>query len=203
MVAAVLWVVVVVQHMMRFLRSPLQLVQGKLRLAGRVRLFSLSIKHRRLKLWNLEQIVTATLEASLLEKNNPIGCFASGLRLDAKACGERGYHAIMQYMSNHSEAAYRSLVYGTEDFATYFVESTTVRHIAALNIGSWRRVKRVIALRILRAIPWTFSWAQCRLMIQVGMVWVRPWRALSKRAVNVGGVDYSQLSREGATHRLA
>src|SRR5262249_25382198 len=62
--------------------------------------------------------------------------------------------------------AYRDLVYGTPGFDRYFRESTVIGEIATLNIGS-RPASRTASARIedLRAIPWVFSWAQCRLML--------------------------------------
>ena len=62
--------------------------------------------------------------------------------------------------------AYRSLVYETEGFDRFFRESTVIGEIANLNIGS-RPSSRSASARIedLRAIPWVFSWAQCRLML--------------------------------------
>jgi phosphoenolpyruvate carboxylase len=62
--------------------------------------------------------------------------------------------------------AYRALVYDTPGFSDYFFEATPLREIAGLNIGS-RPASRKPSQRIedLRAIPWGFSWAQCRLTL--------------------------------------
>ncbi len=63
-------------------------------------------------------------------------------------------------------AAYRHLVYETPGFEDYFWESTVISEIAELNIGSRpasRNQSR--SIETLRAIPWVFSWAQCRLML--------------------------------------
>ncbi len=100
---------------------------------------------------NLETLVAATLEASLLPAARAVP--AAFLR----AAGA---------LSGHSQLAYRSLVYETPGFAEYFFESTPVREIAELNIGS-RPASRKASGRIedLRAIPWSFSWAQCRLAL--------------------------------------
>ena len=59
-----------------------------------------------------------------------------------------------------------TLVYDTPGFARYFRESTPLSEIATLNIGS-RPSSRRGSERIedLRAIPWVFSWAQCRLLL--------------------------------------
>ena len=74
--------------------------------------------------------------------------------------------AAMEELSGHAFRAYRALVYETPDFDRYFRESTVLEEIATLNIGSRpasRSQKR--GIEDLRAIPWVFSWAQCRLML--------------------------------------
>ena len=57
-------------------------------------------------------------------------------------------------------------MYETPGFERYFWEATVIAEIADLNIGS-RPASRKKSTRIedLRAIPWVFSWAQCRLML--------------------------------------
>jgi phosphoenolpyruvate carboxylase len=76
------------------------------------------------------------------------------------------YLAVMEELSAQAFRAYRKLVYETEGFDRYFRESTVLEEIASLNIGS-RPASRSSRQRIedLRAIPWVFSWAQCRLML--------------------------------------
>jgi phosphoenolpyruvate carboxylase len=63
-------------------------------------------------------------------------------------------------------AAYRKLVYETPGFTEYFFDATPIREIAELNIGS-RPASRKATQKIedLRAIPWGFSWGQCRLTL--------------------------------------
>jgi phosphoenolpyruvate carboxylase len=72
----------------------------------------------------------------------------------------------MDELSAAAHRAYRGLVYETKGFERYFRESTVIGEIAKLNIGS-RPASRTDSTRIedLRAIPWVFSWAQCRLML--------------------------------------
>jgi hypothetical protein len=72
----------------------------------------------------------------------------------------------MDALSAHALAAYRALVYETPEFAGYFRASTPISEIAELKIGS-RPSSRTASSRIedLRAIPWVFSWGQCRLML--------------------------------------
>jgi phosphoenolpyruvate carboxylase len=58
------------------------------------------------------------------------------------------------------------MVYETPGFEQYFWESTVISEIAGLNIGSRPASrKKTTAIDDLRAIPWVFSWAQCRLML--------------------------------------
>ena len=72
----------------------------------------------------------------------------------------------MEALSAHAHRAYRDLVYGTPDFVDYFRAATPIAEIAELKIGS-RPASRTASTRIedLRAIPWVFSWGQCRLML--------------------------------------
>jgi phosphoenolpyruvate carboxylase len=106
---------------------------------------------------NLELLVAATLEASLTDHEQ------RGEHTDRV---ERDFHPVMERLSTAAFRAYRALVYETPGFAQYFRESTPVAEIATLNIGS-RPASRRPSERIedLRAIPWVFSWAQCRLML--------------------------------------
>ncbi len=63
-------------------------------------------------------------------------------------------------------AAYRALVYETPGFTDYFFSSTPIREIAELNIGSRPASRKASqAIEDLRAIPWGFSWGQCRLTL--------------------------------------
>ncbi|WP_249450351.1 phosphoenolpyruvate carboxylase, partial [Acinetobacter indicus] len=63
-------------------------------------------------------------------------------------------------------AAYRQLVYETPGFAEYFFTATPIREIAELNIGSRPASRKATqAIEDLRAIPWGFSWGQCRLTL--------------------------------------
>ena len=72
----------------------------------------------------------------------------------------------MEALSQRAYKAYRGLVYETEGFEQYFWSSTVITEIATLNIGSRPASrKKTPAIEDLRAIPWVFSWAQCRLML--------------------------------------
>ena len=62
--------------------------------------------------------------------------------------------------------AYRDLIERTDGFVEWFRAVTPLVELADLNIGS-RPASRRPSDRIqdLRAIPWVFSWSQCRIML--------------------------------------
>ncbi len=101
---------------------------------------------------NLEILAAATLEASLMQPR--------------ESAPREEYLKAMEELSGFALTAYRDLVYDTEGFVDYFWASTVISEIATLNIGS-RPASRAKTRKIedLRAIPWVFSWAQCRLML--------------------------------------
>jgi phosphoenolpyruvate carboxylase len=102
---------------------------------------------------NLETLVAATLEATLLSHDT---------------LGERAatYHEVMEALAQDALAAYRNLVYETPGFNRYFQETTPIREIAGLNIGSRPPSRKQSDLiEDLRAIPWVFSWSVNRSMI--------------------------------------
>ena len=83
------------------------------------------------------------------------------------------YKSVMEVLARDALAAYRDLVYETPGFNRYFQESTPIREIAGLNIGSRPSSRKQSDLiEDLRAIPWVFSWSVNRAMIP-GLVWLR------------------------------
>jgi len=102
---------------------------------------------------NLETLVAATIEATLLPGTHSD---------DANA----EFHVAMDALSRHACAAYRALVHETPGFLDFFRASTPIAEIAELNLGS-RPASRKASDRIedLRAIPWVFSWSQCRVSL--------------------------------------
>ena len=135
------------------LAQPAGSVSGGLRITEQGEIIASKYSDPDLGRRNLETLVAATLEASLLDAE----------RLGARA---RDYYAAMDALAAYALATYRALVYETPDFVAYFRASTPIAEIAELNIGS-RPSSRTASTRIedLRAIPWVFSWAQCRLML--------------------------------------
>ena len=132
-------------------------VNGQIRLTEQGEVIQGKYKDARVGRWHLENFVAATLEASLTT-----GSTASTTEDQNMARFGQAVH----YMSHVAEQAYRDLVYNTPGFNDYFFASTPILEIAGLNIGS-RPASRKASQKIedLRAIPWGFSWAQCRVML--------------------------------------
>jgi len=127
-------------------------VNGQIRITEQGEIISSKYANADVGLDNLEVLAAATLEASLLQP---------------RQSAPRGeYLKAMEQLSAHAFKAYRGLVYETEGFADYFWASTVITEIATLNIGSRPASrKKTREIEDLRAIPWVFSWAQCRLML--------------------------------------
>jgi len=127
-------------------------VQGQIRLTEQGEVIGAKYGNPEVGRRNLEVLVAATLQASLDK--------------DAAPAPKPEYMEAMQRLSDLAFQAYRSLVYETPGFEHYFWESTVITEIADLNIGSRPASrKKSTAIEDLRAIPWVFSWAQCRLML--------------------------------------
>ncbi|MBB1078033.1 phosphoenolpyruvate carboxylase [Rhodoferax sp. 4810] len=133
------------------LAQPPGTVRGQIRLTEQGEVIGSKYANPDIGRRNLETLVAATLEATLLHPTQP----APDDYLNAAA-----------ELSLSSMAAYRKLVYETPGFTDYFFDATPIREIAELNIGS-RPASRKATQKIedLRAIPWGFSWGQCRLTL--------------------------------------
>ncbi|HEY4067960.1 MAG TPA: phosphoenolpyruvate carboxylase [Burkholderiaceae bacterium] len=131
------------------LAQPPGTVNGQIRLTEQGEVIGSKYAHPEIGRRNLETLVAATLEATLL---NPTKSAPKAF-LDAAA-----------QISDASFKAYRHLVYETPGFTEYFFGSTPIREIAELNIGSRPASRKATqAIEDLRAIPWSFSWGQCRI----------------------------------------
>ncbi len=133
------------------LAQPPGTVRGQIRLTEQGEVIGSKYANPEIGRRNLETLVAATLEATLLQPTKQ----ASKLYLDTAAI-----------LSQSIMEAYRKLVYETPGFSDYFFQSTPLREITELNLGS-RPASRKATKKIedLRAIPWGFSWGQCRLTL--------------------------------------
>ncbi len=138
------------------LAQPAGTVNGQIRLTEQGEIIASKFSNPEIGRRNLELLVAATFEASLMPH-----------ALAGKEARKRaGFEATMEELSERGYAAYRDLVYGTAGFTDYFFAATPIAEIAEMNIGS-RPASRKSTRRIedLRAIPWGFSWGQCRLLL--------------------------------------
>ncbi|MEQ5841523.1 phosphoenolpyruvate carboxylase [Paraburkholderia acidicola] len=139
------------------LSQPPGTVDGQIRLTEQGEVIASKFGNPEIGRRNLETVVAATLEASLLPHGN------APAQLPA-------FEETMQSLSDAAMASYRALVYETPGFTDYFFSSTPIAEIAELNIGS-RPASRKLQdpkqrkIEDLRAIPWGFSWGQCRLLL--------------------------------------
>ena len=135
------------------LAQPAGAVQGAIRITEQGEVIAGKYSNPEVGRRNLETLAAATLEATLLHPESAEPCTDVFLQ-------------TMEELSEHAFKAYRGLVYETEGFEKYFWESTVIGEIANLNIGSRPASrKKSTSIEDLRAIPWVFSWAQCRLML--------------------------------------
>ncbi|MBC7579963.1 MAG: phosphoenolpyruvate carboxylase, partial [Tardiphaga sp.] len=134
------------------LAQPGGAVDGQIRITEQGEIISSKYSNAEVGRNNLEILAAATLEASLLAPKH--------------SAPSDAYLEAMEQLSALAFKAYRNLVYETDGFVDYFWESTVITEIATLNIGSRPASrKKTRAIEDLRAIPWVFSWAQCRLML--------------------------------------
>ena len=133
------------------LAQPPGTVNGQIRLTEQGEVIASKYANPEIGRRNLETLVAATLEATLLHPTKS----APKSFLDAA-----------QALSDASFKAYRGLVYDTPGFADYFFAATPIREIAELNIGSRPASRKATrAIEDLRAIPWGFSWGQSRVAL--------------------------------------
>jgi phosphoenolpyruvate carboxylase len=134
------------------LAQPGGTVQGQIRVTEQGEVIGAKYSNAEVGRRNLEILAAATMEATLLG--------------GAGRAPQLEYLDTLEQLSNAAFSAYRNLVYETTGFEDYFWESTVISEIAELNIGSRPASrKQSRSIETLRAIPWVFSWAQCRLML--------------------------------------
>ncbi|HLL18478.1 MAG TPA: phosphoenolpyruvate carboxylase [Rubrivivax sp.] len=137
------------------LAQPPGTVNGQIRLTEQGEVIASKYANPEIGRRNLETLVAATLEATLL---NPT------------KSAPKAFLAAASQISQASFDAYRKLVYETPGFTDYFFAATPIREIAELNIGSrpaarQKEGKASRSIQDLRAIPWSFSWGQCRMAL--------------------------------------
>jgi phosphoenolpyruvate carboxylase len=133
------------------LAQPPGTVKGQIRLTEQGEVIGSKYANPEIGRRNLETLVAATLEATLLHPTKS---------------APKAFVEAADRLSQAGFKAYRHLVYDTPGFTDYFFAATPIREIAALNIGSRPASRKATrAIEDLRAIPWGFSWGQCRMAL--------------------------------------
>ncbi|MFN8070957.1 MAG: phosphoenolpyruvate carboxylase [Mycobacterium sp.] len=135
------------------LAQPPGAVNGSLRLTEQGEVIAAKYAEPRIAHRNLESLIAATLESTLL---------------DVEGLGDAAEPAyrVLDELAALAQRAYAELVHETDGFVQYFEQSTPVSEIGALNIGSRPAMRKATtSISDLRAIPWVLAWSQCRVML--------------------------------------
>ena len=135
------------------LAQPPGAVSGSLRITEQGEVIAAKYAEPRIAHRNLETLLAATLEATLLD--------VEGL---GDAAGPA--YEVLDDLAARAQRAYAELVHDTPGFVEYFKASTPVSEIGALNIGSRPTSRKpTTSISDLRAIPWVLAWSQSRVML--------------------------------------
>lgn len=135
------------------LAQPPGAVQGALRITEQGEVIAAKYAEPARAERNLESLMAATLESTLLD--------VEGLGESAESA-----YRILDELAVLARDAYGELVHRTPGFVEYFTTSTPVSEIGALNIGSRPTSRRpTSSIADLRAIPWVLAWSQSRVML--------------------------------------
>jgi phosphoenolpyruvate carboxylase len=135
------------------LAQPPGAVNGSLRITEQGEVIAAKYAEPRIAHRNLETLLAATLEATLLD--------VEGL---GDAAGPA--YEVLDELAARAQRCYAELVHETPGFVEYFKASTPVSEIGALNIGSRPTSRKpTTSISDLRAIPWVLAWSQSRVML--------------------------------------
>jgi phosphoenolpyruvate carboxylase len=132
------------------LAQPPGSVGGRIRITEQGEVIDERYGHPEVARRHLEQVVHAVLMASVPDHVS-------------QAAPQAAWRQAMDEIATAGHRAYRELVYETPALLDYWHQATPIREISQLRIGS-RPSRRATseAFTSLRAIPWGFSWMQCR-----------------------------------------
>ncbi len=161
--------------------SPRGAVAGRLRVTEQGEVIHRKYGIRALALRNLEQTVGATLRASLRPRE--------------PEPREAEWVERMHQLAAASREVYRAFV-TDPDFVTYFRTATPVDVIERMAMSSRPASRRSMhGVEDLRAIPWVFSWTQCR-SILTG--WYGLGSALERGIADFGEDAMAEMTRDWA-----
>ena len=130
------------------LAQPSGTVDGRLRMTEQGEVIADRYGHPGIAERHLEQVIHALLLTSFpSEDEQP----------------EASWIEILERLAPAACRHYRTLIYENPEFLEYFRQATPIEEIVHLKIGSRPSKRgRSTSLEQLRAIPWVFSWMQCR-----------------------------------------
>ncbi|MBV9318889.1 MAG: phosphoenolpyruvate carboxylase, partial [Mycobacterium sp.] len=135
------------------LAQPPGAVNGSLRLTEQGEVIAAKYAEPQSARRNLETLVAATLEATLLD-------------VEGLGDGAAPAYEVLDDLAARARRAYAELVHDTPGFVDYFLASTPVSEIGAMNIGSRPSSRKpTSSIADLRAIPWVLAWSQSRVML--------------------------------------
>ncbi|MFK2903034.1 phosphoenolpyruvate carboxylase [Dyella ginsengisoli] len=159
--------------------SPRGSVAGVLRVTEQGEVIHRKYGIRALALRNLEQTVGAVLRASLRPREDEPR--------------EVEWRERMHRLSAASRAHYRAFV-DRDGFVSYFRTATPIDVIERMTLGSRPSRRRSMrGVQDLRAIPWVFSWTQCRSIITG---WYGLGTALEQGAAEFGEAALAEMARD-------
>lgn len=133
------------------LAQPSGTVAGQLRLTEQGETIGNKYSDPEAGVRHLEVLLAATLEASYLPNE--------GATFDE-------FRAVAEEISSSALQCYRALVHEDADFSPFFRSVTPFSEIGRINIGSRPAARSdSTGIQDLRAIPWVFSWSQCRIIL--------------------------------------
>ncbi|MBO9541831.1 phosphoenolpyruvate carboxylase [bacterium] len=134
------------------LAQPPGSVQGDLKITEQGEVLAWKYAQPALADRNLEQMVSATLMATLASQGDK-----------APNAAERAERFAR--ISQEAYETYRALVFDDPAFPAFFRAVTPIAEIESLKIGSRPSRRREGGIESLRAIPWVFSWIQNRCLL--------------------------------------
>jgi phosphoenolpyruvate carboxylase len=135
------------------LSAPPAATQGQIKITEQGEVVAYRYSNPQIGRRHLHQILNAVLRVAELPANAP------EFDIDPR------WREAMSVLAEQGRIAYRGLVYETPGFLQYWQQATPIDELPSLQIGSRPAKRRAGGFEGIRAIPWMFSWMQCRAII--------------------------------------
>ena len=129
--------------------QPTGTINGRIRFTEQGEAIAARYSNHALARRHLHQVASAAIKSSLTDSSNS---------------GNARWETVIADLAQRSRSSYYGLVYESEGFEVFWRNVTPLDEIIRLQIGSRPSVRpgAVVGVREIRAIPWVFSWLQCR-----------------------------------------